>query len=549
MGDPQTQTMRRDTFVQDRLPPKDLWPDLVIDLPELVYPDRLNCAAALLDGAIAAGHGDRPCFIGADGVWTYRDVADRVGRIASVLVDHGIVAGNRVLLRAPNNPMMMACWLAVLKVGAVAVATMPMLRARELVVILNRADISHALVDARLMVEMDLARPEVPHLTTVLTFGDHLRKDNLERLMALADPDCPTADTAADDVALIAFTSGTTGVPKGCVHFHRDVLINADTFSRHILRPVASDIFCGSPPIAFTFGLGGLVVFPMRVGAASILTEAGPPESLAIAIAQYRATVCFTAPTAYRQLATLSKTYDLSSLRRCVSAGEPLPVATRTLFKDATGIDLIDGIGGTEMLHIFIAAADGDIRPGATGKPVPGFRAEIQDDSGHPVPPGTIGRLAVKGPLGCRYLDDPRQTDYVKNGWNMTGDTYVMDADGYFWFQARSDDMIVSSGYNISGPEVESVLLEHPDVRECAVVASPDPDRGMVVKAFIVLAPEKIGSDGLIKEMQDFVKARIAPYKYPRAIAFVDALPRTETGKLQRFVLRQRERAKAAEAV
>jgi len=532
-----------DDFVTDRLPPRPTWPDFIRDLPELDYPARLNCAAELLDKRVAAGQGARPCFIGSTETWSYAETLDRVNRIAAVLRAHGVRKGNRVLLRAPNNPMMMASWLAVQKLGAIAIATMPLLRAAELRVVLNRAHVTLAICDHRLDGELADAALDAPSLATILRFGS-FRPGSLEAEMAQHRPLAEPAETNADDIALIAFTSGTTGIPKGCIHAHRDVLAIADTFSAHVLKPRADDIFCGSAPIAFTFGLGASLIFPLRIGAATVLTEAASPESLVQAIERHRATLCFTAPTGYRAMLGVANPGQLASLRRCVSAGEPLSLETRNRFKVATGLDLIDGIGATELLHIFISAADDEIRPGATGKPVPGFRAAILDDQGNELPNGTIGRLAVKGPTGCRYLDDPRQADYVQNGWNVTGDSYLRDAEGYYWFQARNDDMIVSSGYNISGPEVEEVLLKHPAVRECAVVAAPDPERGAIAKAFVVLEEGVPGDAALARALQDFVRAEIAPYKYPRAVAFVDSLPRTQTGKLQRFRLREQERAR-----
>ncbi|MEI9982927.1 MAG: AMP-binding protein [Aliidongia sp.] len=450
----------RDDFAKDRLPPRATWPEFRRDLPELNYPARLNCATELLDARIAAGDGDRPCFIGPDETWSYAETLDRVNRIAAVLRARGVQPGNRVLLRAPNNPMMMASWLAVQKLGAIAVATMPLLRAAELRVILNRAQISLAICDRRFDGELADAALDAPSLRTILRFGV-TAPGCLDAEMAQAVPLAEAEDTAADDIALIAFTSGTTGRPKGCLHSHRDVLAIADTFSAHVLKPRPDDIFCGSAPIAFTFGLGASLIFPLRVGAATVLAEAASPESLVQSIARHRATLCFTAPTAYRAMLSSAAPHQLASLRRCVSAGEPLSLETRNRFKAATGLDLIDGIGATELLHIFISAADDEIRPGATGKPVPGFRAAILDEAGNELPDGVIGRLAVQGPTGCRYLDDPRQTEYVRNGWNITGDAYLRDADGYYWFQARNDDMIVSAGYNISGPEVEEVLLKH----------------------------------------------------------------------------------------
>jgi 2-aminobenzoate-CoA ligase len=537
-----------DTFARDHLPPRETWPELVFDRPELRYPARINCAVALLDDAVARGWGDRTAILSPDGVrWTYAELTARANQYARVLVeDMGVVPGNRVLLRGPNSPDMAACWFAVVKAGAIAVATMPLLRARDLVPIIDKARVTHALCDARLLAELDASRASCPTLSTVLAFGEgDDRVDTIGRRARTKPRSFDSVDTAADDTALIAFTSGTTGKPKGTMHFHRDVLAICDCWPRSMLRATADDVFVGSPPLAFTFGLGGLLLFPLRVGAAALLLEKASPDALLDAIGRFKPTVLFTAPTSYRAMALQSGHHDVSSLRKCVSAGEALPAPTRKLWKDATGIEIIDGIGATELLHIFISHRDDDARPGATGKPVPGYVACIMDDEGRPVPNGTVGRLAVKGPTGCRYLDDPRQSAYVKDGWNYTGDAYMIDEDGWFVYQARTDDMIVSAGYNIAGPEVESALLLHPAVAECACVGAPDEERGMIVKAFVVLKPGHAGSESLCGELQAFVKREIAPYKYPRAIEFVDTLPRTETGKLQRFRLRQMESDRA----
>jgi 2-aminobenzoate-CoA ligase len=533
-----------DTFARDNLPPASDWPEFLFNLPELQYPARLNCVSEFLDRWIEAGHGDRPCVISPTESWTYAQLFERVNRIANVLTrDLRLVPGNRVLLRAPNEPMMVAAYLAVLKAGGVVVATMPLLRAKEIGYALNKAQITLALCDHRLGEEMEKARALAPTLERTVHWGN----GSLESLMAQSGYEHFTAcDTAADDVCLIGFTSGTTGVPKGTMHFHRDMLATCDSYGRHVLRPNADDRFIGSPPLAFTFGLGGLVLFPMRVGAATILMEKVAPDDLLPAIARHRATICFTAPTAYRAILGKLGQHDISCLRKCVSAGEMLPKATFEAWHAATGIKIMDGIGATEMLHIFIASPEEEIRPGATGRPVPGYEARVIDDHGNPVPPGTSGRLAVRGPTGCRYLADERQHQYVQNGWNVTGDTYVMDADGYFWYQARSDDMIISSGYNIAGPEVEAVLLAHPAVAECGVVGAPDEERGQIVKAYIVLRPGETGDAVMTRALQDNVKATIAPYKYPRAIEYVSELPRTQTGKLQRFELRRKAAEDAA---
>ena len=525
-----------DTFCRDRLPPIEQWPEFLFELPELIYPDRLNCARVLLDDSVERWGADRRCLLTPTERWTYGELQQRVNRIAQVLTgDLGLVPGNRVLLRGPNNPWLVACWLAVLKAGGVVVTTMPLLRASELSELQEISAPVVALCDHRFLDELTGTRMVG---VRIIAYGG-TGPDDLAARCEGKDGRFTAVDTAADDVALIAFTSGTTGRPKATLHFHRDVLANADTFSRHIVRPEPDDLFAGTPPLAFTFGLGGLVVFPLRVGASSLLLEQVTPEQLAAAVAEYGVTVLFTAPTAYRAILAAGLAPRLAGLRRCVSAGESLPAAVWTAFRDATGLRLIDGIGGTEMLHVFISAADGDIRPGATGRPVPGYRATVIDESGDPVPDGTPGLLAVKGPTGCRYLDDDRQASYVRGGWNVTGDTFVRDQDGYFWYQARSDDMIVSSGYNIAGPEVEQVLIAHPDVLDCAVVGAPDERRGMIVKAYVVLREGVPGGDGTVKSLQQYVKQAIAPYKYPRAVEFVPSLPRNASGKLQRVELRR----------
>jgi 2-aminobenzoate-CoA ligase len=528
-----------DTFARDNLPPPELQPEFIFELPELQYPDRLNCASELLDQWVGAGAGARVCIRARGITWTYADLADRANRTARVLVeDMGLVPGNRVLLRGANNPMLAACWFAVIKAGGIVVATMPLLRAKELTQIITKADVSHALCDQRLAAELELASRDCPSLESVRYFHDD-SPAGLEAAMAEKSAGFANVETAATDTCIIAFTSGTTGVPKGTMHFHRDVMAICDCWPKSILRAGPDDVFVGSPPLAFTFGLGGLLLFPLHIGASTVLLENAAPEQLLAAIAEYRASVCFTAPTSYRAMALQAKQYDLAKLRKCVSAGEALPAATRQLWKEATGIELIDGIGATEMLHIFISADEAHSRPGATGKPIPGYRACVMDDEGNPLPPGKVGRLAVKGPTGCRYLADARQKDYVRDGWNYTGDAYLVDEDGYFFYQARTDDMIISSGYNIASPEVESALLAHAAVAECGVIGVPDEERGEIVKAFVVVREGVEETPELAKELQDFVKQTIAPYKYPRAIEFRRSLPRTETGKLQRFKLRQ----------
>jgi len=536
-----THTAHLDTFARDHLPPPALQPTFTFELPGLQFPERLNCATELLDRHVAEGRGDRVCILAPGGLsWTYADLAEKANRIANVLVqDMGLVPGNRVLLRAPNNPMLVACWFAIMKAGGIAVATMPLLRAKELKAIVEIGQVSHALCDAALAEEM---RPNVLVSSTLR----HLRyfssddgPDSLEAAMERASPQFDNVDTASDDTCIFGFTSGTTGVPKATMHYHRDVMAICACWPRHVLRVTADDVFIGSPPLAFTFGLGGLVLFPMAIGASTVLLEKASPPQLLDGIKAFQATVLFTAPTSYRTLAARGVELRRTPLRKCVSAGEALPAATRALWKEATGIELIDGIGATEMLHIFISHDESNARPGATGKAVPGYRAKVIDDDGHEVPPGTVGKLAVQGPTGCRYLADERQRTYVKNGWNVTGDAYLMDADGYFFYQARTDDMIISAGYNIAAPEVEEALMQHPAVAECAVIGAPDLERGQIVKAFVVLRPGQDESEAMVRTLQDFVKRTVAPYKYPRAIRFIDKLPRTQTGKLQRFKLHE----------
>ena len=536
-------TAHVDTFTRDHLPPLAQQPVYVFDLPELQFPPQLNCAVELLDKAIARGWGDRPCIVGPGLRWTYADLQRKADAIAHVLVaEMGVRPGQRVLLRAPNNAMLAACWFGVMKTGAVAVATMPLLRAKELKQVVAKAQVTHALCDQSLAEELRLAQPHCPTLTQVRLFNA-ASSDGLEAAMARhADP-FPAVDTAADDTCLLAFTSGTTGEPKATMHFHQDVMAICLCWPRHVLRAAADDVFIGSPPLGFTFGLGGLLLFPLSIGASTVLLEKATPPVLLDAIPAYGATVLFTAPTTYRAIAEQAHERKLSvalggTLRKCVSAGEALPAATRVQWKAATGIETIDGIGSTEMLHIFISADEEHARPGATGTPVPGYQARILDPDGKPLPRGAVGRLAVRGPTGCRYLDDARQAQYVHDGWNLTGDAYLEDENGYFRYQARTDDMIISAGYNIAAPEVETVLLEHAAVAECAVIGVPDDERGQIVKAYVVLRAGHAPDAATVKALQDYVKRAVAPYKYPRAIEFVADLPRTATGKLQRFRLK-----------
>ncbi|HEY2042938.1 MAG TPA: AMP-binding protein [Jatrophihabitans sp.] len=531
-----------DTFCRDNLPAEQTWPELSFDLPELQYPDRLNCATALLEDTIAVHGGDRPCALAPHETWSYDEVRRCSNRIANVLVSEcGLVPGQRVLLRGPNAPWLLACWLGVLKAGGVVVTTMPLLRRTELATLIELTRPAFALCEQRFTDDLEAVAGQVRVLTypgsraAAATTGEG---DRLDVLAAAVSEDFDAVQTSSDDVAMLAPTSGTTGQPKVTMHFHRDVLAIADTFGKYTIQATPDDIFTGTPPLAFTFGLGALAVFPLRIGASVLLLERATPAELAELIAEHRVSVLSTAPTAYRAILRSGKASTLTSLRRCVSAGEHLPEPVWQQWYSETGVKIINGLGSTEMLHVFIAAADEQIVPGATGIPVPGYQACVLDPAGVPVPDGQAGRLAVRGPTGCRYLSGDRQTVYVQDGWNLTGDTYIRDSSGYYWYQARSDDMIVSSGYNIGAPEVEWVLDQHPDVVESAVIGSPDPERGAVVHAFVVLRDGVSGDAAKVAELQAFAKAQIAPYKYPRRIDFVDALPRTQTGKLQRYRLR-----------
>jgi 2-aminobenzoate-CoA ligase len=536
-----------DTYVRDHLPPPADWPSLdYASLPTLAaYPAQINAAAALLDRHVREGHGSRPAIWFESQTIIYAELLAWANRLARVLQeDLGVVPGNRVLLRGFNSPSMVAAWLAVLKVGGVVVTTMPLLRARELSEVINKARVSVALCDGRLAEELRLSHqrladePGAPQ-PRVLLFGPEAGAGSLDALQRGKPDDFANVDTAADDPCMIAFTSGTTGKPKGAVHFHRDVLAICDTFGAEVLKPSAEDVFAGSPPLAFTYGLGGLLIFPMRVGASTALVEKVSPRAMLELIQQAKVTTLFTSPTMFRTLLDLLPQFDLSTLKDCVSAGEPLPLPTYQAWERATGLKIIDGLGSTELLHIFITAAGEDIVPGATGKVVPGYEARVVDEHERPVRPNEVGLLAVRGPTGCRYLDDAeRQRGYVRGGWNFTGDAYKQDEHGNFWFQARADDMIISAGYNIAGIEIENVLLDHPQVQECGVIGAPDPERGHIVKAFVVLRDASRAGPAMVSELQDFVKREIAPYKYPRAIEFVEQLPRTETGKLQRYRLR-----------
>ena len=534
-------TSHVDTFTRDNLPPDDRLPDFLLD--GFDYPEYLNAAVELTDRMVDKGFGDHTALIGNGRRRTYKELADWTNRIAHVLVDNlGVKPGNRVLIRSANNPAMVACWLAATKAGAVVVNTMPLLRSGELGKIVDKAEIEFALCDTRLMDELVACAKTSRYLTKVIGFDGTSNHDAELDRMALEKPvRFEAVKTGRDDVALLGFTSGTTGSPKATMHFHRDLMIIADGYAREVLAVTPDDIFVGSPPLAFTFGLGGLAIFPLRFGAAATLLEQASPPNMVEIIEKFRATVCFTAPTAYRaMLAAMDEGADLSSLRAAVSAGETLPKPVYDDWMAKTGKPMLDGIGATEMLHIFITNRFDDHRPACTGRPVTGYEVKVIGQDGQEVPRGTVGRLAVRGPTGCRYLADDRQADYVRDGWNITGDSFVMDEDGYLHFAARNDDMIISSGYNIAGPEVEAALLSHPAVAECAVVGAPHEERGEIVQAHVVLADGHAASDLLVRDLQDHVKATIAPYKYPRDIRFVDALPKTETGKIQRFRLKEK---------
>ena len=534
-----------DSFIRDRLPPVEQWPQLNYEFPQSaqysVLDPQLNLVTALMDKAALNGHSDRPLLRSPRITLTYADVNDRINRIAQVLTeDYGLVPGNRVLLRGGNSVGMALAWLAVVKAGLIAVATMPLLRASELGDIIEKAQPTLALCDIKLMEELEIAQGQHTVLKTILPFNVMVHPQGLATLSSLKDGKFTACPTLATDVALMAFTSGTTGKPKAAIHTHRDVLAACEAWPRHVLQATPDDIVVGSPPLAFTFGLGGLLIFPMWAGASVYFPDvAYTPEVMVNFMNEVGATICYTAPTFYRQMAPFAKAVGLPTLRISVSAGEALPDATRQLWKQATGLEMLDGIGATEMFHIFISSAGNDVKAGAIGKVVPGYTAKVVDDAGNEVPRGTVGKLAVIGPTGCKYFDDARQINYVKNGWNYPGDAFIQDADGYFCYQARDDDMIITAGYNVGAPEVEDALLKHPAVAEAAVIGQKDEERGMVVRAFVVLKPDQSANDAMVKTLQDHVKAAIAPYKYPRIVSFVDKLPRTETGKLQRFKLRQ----------
>ena len=529
-----------DSFTRDNLPPAGQWPDFLLE--DFPYPDYLNIGVALTDAMVEKGFGDNTALIGNGRVRTYKELADWTNKLAHALAeDYGVQPGNRVLIRSANNPAMVACWLAATKAGAVVVNTMPMLRAGELSQIVDMAEIKFALCDSRMMDEIVACGKTSSFLKTIVSFDGTANHDaELDRMALSKSVKYQAVRTGRDDVALLGFTSGTTGKPKATMHFHRDLLIIADGYAQEVLGVTPDDVFVGSPPLAFTFGLGGLAVFPLRFGATATLLETASPPNMIEIIEKYKATICFTAPTAYRvMMRAMDEGADLSSLRCAVSAGETLPAPVYDEWLAKTGKPMLDGIGATEMLHIFISNRFDDSRPACTGKPVNGYEARIVDENMADLPDGEPGRLAVRGPTGCRYLNDERQLTYVQDGWNITGDTFMRDVDGFYHFAARNDDMIISSGYNIAGPEVEAALLSHPFVVECGVVGAPDPDRGFIVQAHVVVEAHVPRNAATVKALQDHVKAKIAPYKYPRSVVFIDSLPKTQTGKVQRFRLKE----------
>ncbi len=530
-----------DRYVHDRLPPREQWPEFRYDLPELRIPDQANVVTTLFETARANGWGNNLLLRSPGETYTYAEAEAQVNRMAEMLIkDFKLEPGNRVLLRGGNSIGMALAWLATVKAGLIVVPTMPLLRAVELNKVIDKAQPALALCEVGLLKEMVLAAQDARSMLPVVAFGDSKREDGVEQRAARRSGDYAGCATAADDVALLAFTSGTTGVPKAVITTHRDILAACNAWPRHVLKATPSDIVTGSPPLAFTFGTGGLLIYPMWAGASVYYPDVRfSPETMVRKMRDNGVTICYTAPTFYRQMAPYAEALGIPSLRICVSAGEALPDATRQLWKEATGIEMLDGIGGTEMWHIYISAAGEDVRPGSIGKVVPGYQARVVDENDNEVPRGTVGRLAVIGPTGCRYMDDERQTQYVSNGWNHPGDSFIQDEEGYFHYQARDDDMIVTAGYNVGAPEVEDCLLTHPAVAECGVVGKPDAVRGMIIKAFVVLRAGNPSNEAMAEQLQEYVKKSIAPYKYPREIEFVTALPRTETGKLQRFKLRQ----------
>ena len=544
-------TSHVDTFIRDNMPPPDMWPEMDYSvLPELAaYPARFNAAVEILDKQVAAGIADRPAILFGEEAWTYADLLDRSNRIAEVLTeDYAFVPGERVILRSGNHPMLIAAWLGVLKAGGIAITTMPVLRERELVYMTGKAKVRFAISHANLADDIEKAKAASPDLEHILYFaGDGT--NTLEQAMESKTGQFANVDTAADDPAIIGFTSGSTGTPKGTLHFHRDLLAAADCFIGHVVKIREGDIVCGSPQIAFLYGLCAFITDTFRFGATCVLLERGTPEAVLQTIEKYKATVCFSTPSGYKLMLDAARNYDLSSLRECVAGGEPLAPATFNEWKDITGVDMINGLGISELLHIFIASSGDDIKPGAIGKAVPGFQVRVVDEDMNDVKAGEIGQMIVKGPNGCRYLDDlERQKAYIQDGWNKSGDLCRIDEDGYFYYEARTDDMILTGGYNVSGLEVEAVLLEHPKVREVAVVGTPDRDRGQIVKAFVVPSQKADASPETVSELQDFVKSQISAFKYPRAVEFVEDLPLTATGKIQRGALRQLERERAEDA-
>ena len=542
-----------DTFARDNLPPESLWPEMDYGvLPELAaYPSRINSGAVLIDEMAQGAQAERPAIYYGEALWSYRTLLENANRIASVMTDRfGLVPGGRVLVRSSNHPTLVAACLGVLKAGGVVIPTMPVMRERELAYVLDKARVGFAICDARLSADLLVAAKASQSLENVVLFGSD-EPDGLEALMAEASPEFRNADTAADDVALIGFTSGSTGTPKGTVHFHRDLLAVADTFPKYLFGLTPDDIVCGSPQIAFLYGFCAFITDALRFGASSVLLERGTPRDLLEAIEGYEATVCFSTPSGYKQMLDIAEGYDLGSLRACIAGGEPLEPSVFRGWRERTGVEIINGLGISELLHIFISASGEEIRPGKIGRAAPGYQVRVVDDDMRDTPPGEVGQMIVKGPTGCRYLDDlERQRNYVRDGWNMTGDLCRMDAEGYISFEARTDDMINTGGYNVSGLEVEAVLLEHSRVRECAVVGSPNVERGEIVKAFVVLsgdsgAETSEAQDATVRELQDFVKSQLAPYKYPRAVEFLESLPLTATGKIQRGALRKLEKERA----
>jgi benzoate-CoA ligase len=512
--------------------------------PEIVIPDRFNATAYFVDRIVEEGHGARTAILCGDQAISYQEVLAEVNRAGNALLELGVEIENRVALLLLDCPEFAYAFFGAIKIGAVPVPINTLLKPQDYGYLLRDSRARALIVSAELLSSVESILPTLERMRHVVVVGEAARYASFAQLLQRQAADLEAADTCKDDVAFWLYTSGTTGMSRAAVHLQHDMVYCSRLYADSILNIGPEDRTFSIAKLYFAYGLGNALYCPFAVGASTVFFPGRPmPEAVFTTVKRYRPTLFFGVPTAYAAMlhaAEQGAEADFSSVRLCVSAGEPLPAGLYRRWLDRFGVEILDGIGSTEVLHIFLSNRPGSVRPGSSGLPVPGYEAQIVDDDGATVGPGEIGNLMVRGDSTCAYYWNKHDASrrQIAGEWIRTGDKYHTDEDGYFWYDGRSDDMLKAGGIWVSPTEVEGVIVEHPAVLECAVVGAEDEERLVKPKAYVVLKDGAQAADGLVLEIQELVKGRLAPYKYPRWIEFVDDLPKTATGKIQRYKLR-----------